>query len=324
MSQALILLAFHLFLSSVSGAAPAAAAPRYPTVVDVQGQAWVTGKDGKRLFAKRKQKLIEKALIETGLGARVTVDLDGQRNFIVQEASEVSLPAISWESGQAPVLNLKKGSLRWQQPSGEKPSYNVALRSDLFEFIPPAGDYIFYVDPTKAYAEVRVFSGSIEFSALNAEDSINVKTGQQVGFQGVIESGQIAYDVLLQGKKIPRGKLTAIKPVEKNDLLAEEARLSELKKAEAAKQAKAKKAVEQKKKAGYICEAPQARLNECSWTCDKNPKSEKKACLTGNADVRCLRHRCNANGQWAEETALSAEMGSTSCKAGVVVAPCDY
>lgn len=310
-------------LVALVGAAAFSANPPAPTVVEVQGQAWLTGKDGKRVLLKAKTRLIEKALIETALGARVKVDLDGQRAFWVQEASEVSLPAISWESGQAPVLILKNGAVRWQQPL-EKASYNVALRSDLFEFIPPSGDFVFTIQPDKAYAEVKVFAGSIEFSALNAEDSIQVKTGQQAGFQGVIEGGQIAYDILLQGKRIPRGKLTGVKPLESNELKAEDDRLKALKAAEEQKKAQAKKAVDKAKKAGFICDKPSARLNECSWTCQGNPKSEKKTCRLEASGVSCVRQRCNANGQWAELTTLSAEMASTACKAQVVVAPCDY
>ncbi|MNK22811.1 hypothetical protein D3C87_410920 [compost metagenome] len=310
-----------LVLSVVS--LSAVAAPRYPMITEVQGQAWVTGKDGKRIFAKRKQALIEQAQIETSLSSRVKIDLDGQRSFIVQEASEVMLPAISWESGQAPVLLLKKGAVRWQQPAKERP-YNVAVRSDLFEFIPPAGDYVFIFEPSRAYAEVRVFDGGMEFSALNGEDSVWVKAGQQVGFQGVLEGGQIAYDVLLKGKKIPRGKLTAVVALDKNDLKLEEARIQALKKEEARKKAAVQNALDKAQREGIICEAPKARLNECSWICEKNPKGEKKACLTSRPDVSCTRRRCNANGQWAEDTVLSAEIGGTVCRPQVVIAPCDY
>ena len=310
-------------LGSLLAASAFANAPRYPTIVEIQGQAWVTGKDGKRILVKGKPKLIEKALIETSLGARVKVDLDGERTFWVQEASEVSMPAISWESGQAPVLILKLGSLRWQQ-SSEKAAYNVALRSDLFEFIPPAGDFVFSIIPDKAYTEVKVFKGKIEFSALNAEDSVTVKAGEQAGFQGVIEGGQIAYDILLKGKKIPRGKLTGVKAVDVGEIKAEEERLALLKKAQEAKKKAALKAVESIKKAGYICEKPAGRLNECAWTCEGNPKGEKKVCQVQTAGVSCVRQRCNANGQWAEMTSLSAEIGATACMAQITVAPCDY
>ncbi len=312
-----------IVLSTLVGFLAFSATSPAPTIVEVQGHAWLTGKDGKRTLVKGKTKLIEKAFIETALGGRVKVDLDGQRTFWVQEASEVSLPAISWESGQAPVLLIKTGALRWQQPQ-EKAAYNVALRSDLFEFIPPAGDFVFTIQPDKAYAEVKVFAGNIEFSALNAEDSISVKTGQQAGFQGVLEGGQIAYDILLQGKRIPRGKLTGIKPLEVNELKAEEDRLKSLKAAAELKKAQAQKAALKAKKAGYICSLPAGRMNECAWTCEGNPKGEKKVCRLESPEVRCTRQRCNANGQWAELTPLSAEIGSTACKAQVVVAPCDY
>lgn len=301
-----------------------AEAPKYPALREWRGQVWLTGKDGKRLLVRGKQVLREKAFLETSLSGQVKIQLDAQRTLTLLEGGEVSIPVISWESGEAPVVILKKGELHWQQNLKDKGEYNVALRSDLFEFIAPAGDYVLSINPAKAFTSVKMYEGSMQFSALNGDESVLVKAGQQVGFQGVLEGGEIAYDVLLQGKKIPRGQLTAVTAVDMSEIQkAADVEKKRLKK-EADKKLHDKAALAKAKREGYICEAPIAKFNECAWVCLNNPKKEKKACLVGKAGVSCVRRRCNANGEWAEETVLDAEKASTLCRAQPVVAPCDY
>lgn len=316
LSYILILVAFALNAEAVS--------PKYPAVSEVRGAAWLTGKDGKRLSLRKPVVLREKALLETSLDGEVKVQLDEKRTMTLLGAGELAIPVISWESGEAPVIILKTGQLHWQQKLKDKAAYNIALRSDLFEFITPPGDYVLSIDPSKAVAGVKMFEGSMEFSALNGEDSARVQSGQQVSFQGVIEGGEIAYDILLKGKKIPRGRLTAVTPLDLKELAkASEAEKLRQKKEKLEKERLAKaKALAAKE--GAICQRPSGRFNECSWTCLNNPKKEKKACLVTTPGVSCVRHRCNANGEWAEETVLDAEKGGSLCKAQVVVGPCDY
>ena len=315
-------LVFILLLTFAAGLSQAAL-PKTPQVVEFGGQVWVTGKDGKRTEVKSKIVLREKAVIETSLAGFVKVKLDDTRQFMVLGASEVSLPVIGLDRGEAPILILKSGSFRWQQ-TVEKAPFNIAIRSDLFEFLAPPGDFIFTMEPGRAFAGVKVISGEMNFSALNGEESVPVKAGQQAGFQGVIEGKEIAYDVLLQGRKIPRGKLTAAVPLDSKDLsqFAEEAKIRE--RAENARIAQEKKKQESIRKEGKICSNPGARFNECSWVCVGNPKSEKKKCLATQSGVSCVRSRCNANGDWADATPLDAEKASTFCSAKPLVAPCDY
>ncbi|WP_413294103.1 hypothetical protein ACLSU7_03160 [Bdellovibrio sp. HCB185ZH] len=305
-------------------AATSWAAPKYPAVEEIQGSVSLTGKDGGKVKLTTKTPLQEKALFETSEDSTVRVALDGVRHFVVLPNSTVLLPTISWEGGEAPVLTLRSGSVRWVQKESEKPSYNTVLRTDLYEFLPPAGDFIFHIDSPKAYGEVKVLKGSIEFSALNGETTAQAKTGEQVGFQGMVEGGEIAYDVLLKGKKIPRGNLTPVTKISDKELASFDG-AEKKRQAQAAQLAKKhQKATQAAKKSGAICSNPSARFNECSWVCVGNPKAEKKQCLLAKSGVSCQRHRCNANGDWAEETLLNAQNASINCKAQPVVAPCDY
>lgn len=300
-----------------------AEAPKYPSIREWQGSAWVTGKDGKRLQVKSKQVLREKALLETSSSGHLKIQLDPVRSVTLLGGTELSIPVISWDGGEAPVLLLKAGELHWVQDPKVKGSYNVAFRSDLFEFLAPPGNYILSMDPHKAFAGVKMYEGSMEFSALNGEESAVVKSGQQVGFQGVLEGKDIAYDVLLKGKKIPKGHLTPVTEIDSAELEMLASVQKKKIQAQAQKKAAEQVAVDKAKKEGFICANPSGKFNDCSWVCLNNPKKEKKACLVASG-ATCQRQRCNANGQWAEQILVDAEKAGTKCKAQPVVAPCDY
>jgi hypothetical protein len=300
----------------------AAANVLYPKITKVHGVVWLTGKDGKRVQVKGSTRLIEKALIETTVSAEATLELDANRSIVLDENTDISIPAISWETGESPVVILRRGSARWLEPV-EKHGYNIALRSDLFEMIPPSGNVVFEMDPEKALATVKVYAGSMEFSALNGDDTVQVKEGYKVSFQGILEEGKIAYDVLLKGKKIPRGNLSAVVPLAKEDLAADEKKKMAL----AQQEAKARKAAElaraQARTSGQICAKPGGMFNQCAWICEGAGKKDKE-CQIARAGVSCVRYRCNANGDWAEKTLISAQNGSNFCKVQPVVAACDY
>lgn len=319
---ALVLPVFLTFFLAVPAAQ--AVAPKYPAVKEWLGQAWVTGKNGQRTSLRQKHVLREKAVLETGADSEVKIQLDEKRTLTLLSNSELLIPVISWEGGEAPVLILKSGSLHWQQDLKEKGPYSVALRSDLFEFIVPGGDFIFSIDPKKALSQVKVMNGTLEFSALNGENSVTVKSGEQASFQGVLEGGEISYDVLLKGRKIPKGTLSSVSAIDAKELnRAAEAQKKKLK--EQAQKKKAEQAaIAKSKRPGTICAGPPAKLNECVWVCLNNPKKEKKNCLVTDPSVSCVRRRCNANGDWAEETPIDAEKASTICQAQPVIAPCDY
>lgn len=313
-----------LLISVLVFASGAEAAPKYPVVSELRGNVTLTGKDSQKQPIKAKTVLIERAQLVTGEGSTVAVRLDDHRMFTVLENSEVLLPTISWEGGEAPVVILKKGQLRWQQAPDGKVAYNLALRADLYEFLAPKGDFVFVMNPEKAYAGVKVFKGSMEFSALNGEEAATVKEGQEVGFQGVLEGKEIAFDVLLKGKKIPKGHLTPVTALSKKELAEFSTEEQKRKHVIDVERAQKKKAAEEAKKSGAICTAPAAKFNQCAWICLGNPKGEKKNCLTDKAQVSCVRRRCNANGQWAEETPVDMQKSGVQCKAQPVVAPCDY
>lgn len=307
------------FLFSVVGFA----APKYPLVTDFQGKVRWSDKDDKEGKLKIKQVLIERAALETSEKSEVVVQVDDHRTLRLLPNSRVEFPSISWETGDTPVIVLRHGSIRWYETPGKK--YNIALSSDLFQLISPVGDFVFSYDPKAALAEVKALKGSMEFSVMNAEDSALVTENQKVQFQGVRENDEIVYDVLLKGKKIPRGKLGLVQPFSEEDRqLYSEARLKKEAVVRHKKEAAAKKALEKPRDAKAICASPDGRLNQCAWVCENNPKKEKKSCRLEVAGVQCLRKRCNANGEWAEATEVPKEKAGSLCGVDPLVKECDY
>jgi len=301
----------------------AMAAPKYPVVTEIQGKVRWTDKDKKEGKLKTKQVLIEQAALETEAKSQVQVQIDDHRSLRLLPNSRVEFPSISWETGDAPVVVLKFGSMRWKESPGKK--YNIALRSDLFEFISPVGDVVLSYDPKAALAEAKVIKGSMEFSAMNAEDAALVTASQKVQFQGVREGDEIVYDVLLKGKKIPRGKLGLVQPFSAEDQKQfSEAQLKKEAEAEHKKAAAIRKAQEKPHDKDAICAAPEGKLNQCAWICENNPKKEKKVCRLETPGVLCLRKRCNANGEWAEATEVPKDKAQGLCGIQPLVKACDY
>lgn len=300
---------------------PAKAETKTPKVLALRGKvSLVTGRDEAMTPAKVGIRLVEQAEIQTGTDGWVKIQLDPRRELTLFSGTKLKMPAIRWEGGEVPRLILEQGTLRLTAATADKA---VRLQSVLFDLSPGEGDFVFRFSPAIPEAELQVVKGEQFFGALNAEDSVLVKSGENVVFRGALEDGEIAADILLQGKRIPRGKLG---PVEKMGTVQMAPYLEEEARAQvAAKKAKevARQRADNDLKAGVICASPRGQLNDCAWTCRGNPK-KSKTCQFGRAGVTCVRERCNANGKWAEPFTLTDEDARLRCQGSPVVAACDY
>lgn len=315
---------FLSFMALIASAKTGDVKPvKYPVVSFYSGMVEVqTAKETKLRKPKVKELLREMALLKTGAKGSLEVALDEYRVMTLMPNTEVSIPNISWETGELSSVVILSGEIFWQQKGSV--ANPIVLRSDLFEMIPPEAQFKISYSPSTMIAEVKVFSGHVEFSAMNSENSALVLTGKKVSFHGVREEGEVAYDILLKGRKIPKGYLGKVQ-----DLPTEE--MKEYSAVEIAKKKKAdlqRLADEQARKQvllpGQVCRFPIGKLNECSWTCLKNPAGSKGKCLTSKPGVSCVRRRCNANGIWGEEYTLQPDEGALKCRSTAVVAPCDY
>jgi hypothetical protein len=70
-----------------------------------------------------------------------------------------------------------------------------------------------------------------------------------------------------------------------------------------------------------LCTAPNGRFNQCSFTCEGNPKGEKR-CRTDLTNVSCVRKLCRASGLWSEPTRLPASQSTQCLPSQTVVGDC--
>lgn len=294
----------------------------HPQVISFSGAVQLqTAKDMSARRPKIKEVLREFCYIKTQTG-QVEIEIDPYRSLIVLPNSEVTIPNISWDSGEISEVIIKNGEIFWHQKSRE--GRQIPIKSEIFDIVPPPGQFKWAYDLTKARSEVKVLAGRLEFSAMNSENSALLVAGQQVSFQGVKEDGDLAYDVLLKGRKIPKGILGKVEAVSPSEMQQFSQAEVERRKREDLKRLKTETARKAPLLPGQICRKPNAKLNECTWTCLKNVPGGKDRCHTENPGTTCVRRRCNANGAWGEETTLEAGDGAVKCRAKAHIAPCDY
>jgi len=142
------------------------------------------------------------------------------------------------------------------------------------------------------------------------EEKVQLKTLEKVRFLGAFEpdSKNIAFDYLLNGRKIPKGQWEKksscdfkwIQDLESKiikDLALQQKKKSDL--------VVSKKREKQKKDDSFLCHLPYGQLNQCHW------KKTKEG---------CQRKRCNAEGKWTDLQLLNIK----NCTQSEAVSDCNY
>ncbi|MFN8791867.1 MAG: hypothetical protein ACK5Y2_10480 [Bdellovibrionales bacterium] len=271
-----------------------------PRIVEVLGD--VENLKTPTLRVSPKMLIVDHLHLKVPAQGFVKVKLDEKRTLTAYGPAEFEIPIISWEDRDFPEIQLKSGVLRFEV---ESHPFNFALKSPLFEVNLPIGETVLMYDPERALAEAMVIQGQMEFRALNAEESAVLTSGQKVSFRGLLEEGEIAYDLLLQGRKIPKGRLQPIEKLNQQDLL----RYSSFSEKESRKEKERKRLAAEKKalekRGPNLCQKPNGTLNECLW------KKE------GNS---CWRSRCVADGLWKDRQKVE----SWECESKSKLGPCNY
>jgi len=286
-----------------------------PYVMSFSGKVQLTDSRGQSKAPARQQLLREKAIFETGPSALVQVALTKNERLYVGPNSRVAIPVISWDDGAMERIELEKGTMRLQNLTSSPRLVVTPLSRDSYA----EADLVFDLDPAAARLRVAVLEGRTAFRGLENEEFTPLERGEEATFQGVIEGGEIVFDVLLQGRKVARGK---VEPKKKSNLAPAQMWWTEVEKIAHKEKAADAVRLKEKARAGAICKSPSARLNECAWVCENNPKKEKKACRLELANVKCVRMKCDANGEWSDR--LEIIPSKSPCGVQPKVAACDY
>ncbi len=236
--------------------------------------------------------------------------LNDSEIFVQSVYTKEGFPSLSVQfiSGQISVLKLKNANSRLQ------------LKSDFFDWdldIKPdslKSDLNLWIQFDPGKPKIQFCNGSetgAEISLFDHEKKINLKHFESVIFNGQLSGGKIDFDILLKGRKIPKGhwmdktKCTfdELNQIQKNILKSDQA--EKLKKSLIIKKAQILKKNNDSK---FLCHNPYGQLNDCAWV-----KSGEK----------CQRTRCDAQGKWSDLQIFSIDK-SQSCKSVPVVLPCGY
>lgn len=276
----------------------------YPKIQELEGSVLnLTAQPTRNLI--RNDRILEKFHVRLqDTRGRIVVDLYDDLEMEVQGESEILLPNISWETRQISEIQLLKGLAQFSSLSAKH--NQLKIKSPLFEIPISKGNFVLTFDPINARAGVLVFEGEVLFGGLNADETVIVKSGETVTFQGVKEEGEISYDLLLKGRKVPKGQLGQVQKISAEDIKKYSPADKNKKKLERLRQAKFKKEQNQEQFSGVICRNPAAPLNYCQWSL----KSKNQ----------CVRERCTADGRWKDAQVVSLQ----KCQKKAFVKICDY
>ena len=152
--------------------------------------------------------------------------------------------------------------------------------------------------------------GEFQVSLFDHEKKIVLKSLESVEFKGVNEVGVVAFDILLNGRKIPKGHWQEPQKCSFEEIMKKESEFTKLEQIETQKQQqKVRKNRIDKQKADdrFLCHNPYGQLNECSFVLRSG---------------RCQKARCNAEGKWTSSELISIAE-APECTVKPFVAQCN-
>ena len=262
---------------------------RFPFVSLIKGDVGFKGEDAKSsLKEQRVLKTPNSGPLElrSGSDGQARLELDPKSSLILLENSEIQIPKIDSELGFVSEVFLVKGRIRIDFKEGAERLIATPISRDGFKDT----EALFEYNPLTAKLSVNVFGGALEFRGFEGERKIHLSPHQRAEFQGVLEEGVPAFDVLLKGRRVARGTLSEAQSISDSEFALLE------KSTEIHRPPPPKPPPKPKPKPGQICASPFAKLNECAWRWTSKTKE-------------CRRQRCAADGQWIDSFIYPADQG---------------
>jgi hypothetical protein len=194
--------------------------------------------------------------------------------------------------GQKAELNLKSVFFDWKFSSEQNLDLLMEINTK---------------DPSISFCQRE---GEFQLALFDHEKKIDLKTLEGVRFQGQNESEKVAFDILLNGRKIPKGLWQQIHKCSFDEIQQKESEFIKMEQLEREiKQKKVLQIKQDKLKADskYLCHVPYGQLNDCAWVLKAG---------------RCQKTRCNAEGKWTGAELISIAE-APECKAKPFVSKCD-
>ncbi len=194
----------------------------------------------------------------------------------------------------------------------------VRLSSEFFEWdFDQDSKFDFWVkfDQKKASIEFCNRDKNLDVVLFDHEKKINLLNLEGVIFDGELTASKlpqkIAFDVLLKGRKIPKGhwqdklKCNFDQVIQKEKLIVAADNLEKKNANVAVQKIKNLKILNDSK---FLCHLPYGQLHDCAWI---------------KSAGQCVRTRCNAEGKWSDSQIIVNE-DALKCTPQFAVHSCDY
>lgn len=172
----------------------------------------------------------------------------------------------------------------------------LKIESDFFSFLTPTEQKLsLFIDINlkEAWLNVCNFGPPFKLGLFDHEEPQILKPNDGVKFQGMLtKSGQLAYDLLLEKRKIPKGKWLAQQACSVNQVkqIQDEVIKFHWQAMHDAEKARLARIAEKKRNDSiYLCHEPYGKLDQCHFILRQN---------------KCIRERCNAEGKWTDQTEI--------------------
>jgi hypothetical protein len=172
-----------------------------------------------------------------------------------------------------------------------------------FKFKLANGDLVVSHDHASKISEFEILSSSQSLMIDSDEREIVTAEGNKLSFTPEYVDGELAYDFLLNDRKIPKMKMDKDK-IAKVVILDPAQWKRPVQKALETKKKVVQKAKEDDSK--YICKKPNGVLSSCLFVQEGN---------------QCVRYTCNLSGQWTLRTSFSK---NELCPKSKVVKDCEW
>lgn len=260
---------------------------------------------------------------------KVKTDRDGELKIVFQDSNELHVQVESeilmseYESNaklnRRALLDLIKGKVRSkvkQKYKGDTSSYYKVRTKSAVAGVRGTDFVVSFNFGDKEITKIETLKGAVVLANSDESESMEVPKGTSASY--VVEaSNSEVFSKEEISEFVARGYMTPL-----HHMTAEE--IEKLNwSTEVGEKSAREVASSNRKKSNGVCQSPQASINDCYWACENNPKGEK-ICRTDLPQVNCIRKRCNANGDWAEETRLPASFQNQCHAEGVRVGSCDY
>ncbi|MFN9068582.1 MAG: FecR domain-containing protein, partial [Bdellovibrionales bacterium] len=174
--QSLAVFGFFIQISTVQ--AKPVVDKKYPRILEVEGVVFDLARSGSRPLSKN-DRILESFHPTTQSDSKMIVAINPQLTLELDENSELVLPAISWETRQVSEIRIVKGRVHIEASERQK---ILKVKSELFESEIPPGHFIFEINQAEAKAQLMVLEGELSFGALNADETVKLKSGEKVAF----------------------------------------------------------------------------------------------------------------------------------------------